>query len=176
MSRPIQYSRSFGLRRPSWVALSLALLSACARPADVRGLAAGGTVRSLVGGDTAVVLVYRPADVFLCYGSLQPWLEWGKQHPGRFALVLTRPPSAAERTQLASYRIHPAGVLRRSVADRFHPLPAPMEVLMVNGSTVATRRVVRRQLTSPLLRTLTASPTRHPPAAASRTKLPGGEV
>jgi hypothetical protein len=175
MYRRTRSARHAALRTWRWAPLPIVALAACARPVESRSLASGATVRSLVAvHDTSVILVYRPSDVFLCNGSLQPWLEWGRRNPGRFALVFTRPPSEAERIQLANFRIHPAGVLERSTADRLHPPSAPVELLMVRGSLVATQHVIRRQLTSPLLRKLTASPRRPPPIPSGAT-LSGGK-
>jgi hypothetical protein len=143
-------------------------LAACSRlqPAAAdRAVAGGGTVAALVANaDTAVVLVYAPSDCFACHAALQPWLEWGRRHPGRLALVFTRPPTVAERVQLATYRIHADATLERGLIDRIAPPAAPVELLLVHGRAVESHRVARGPLSTPLFRRIAhANPRLDPP-------------
>ena len=139
-----------------------------------RHIVSGGTVASLVAAsDTAVVLIYKPSDAFVCNGSLQPWLSWGRRHPRAFALVFTREPTPAERRQLATYRIHPDGLLQRRTLDVVNPPRSPVELLLVRGRLVATEPVARRTLATPLYRRLTTGSSGR---SASRAFLPQAEL
>jgi len=143
--------------------IAVAAISGCApSPFHLpeRPIVDGGTVASLVSrSDTAIVLLYRPSDAFVCSGSLQPWLEWRRSHPGSFALVFTREPTRAERTQLATHHIRADGVLRREMLDAVDIPPAPAELLLVRGWLVSIGRVRPRALRSALYQRM-ASPTR----------------
>lgn len=138
-----------------------------------RELAAGGTISSLVAkADTAVVLLYSPDDCFVCYAALQPWLERKRRQPGDVALVFTRPAGPAEQIQLATYRIHPDGVLRpRPLGDRLSPLKTPAEALLVGGRLVSVTPVPRGPLASPLYYRFTAN-NRRPPASNNESGGP----
>ena len=140
--------------------VALFVASGCARlqpPLPERELASGATVTSLVANaDTAVVLLYKPSDSFVCNGSLQPWLQWRHTHPRAFALVFTREPTRAERTQLMTHRIHADGILRRRLLDGVFAPPAPAELLLVRGRVVSITAIWPRMLTTPLYRRLNA--------------------
>ena len=143
--------------------IAVSAISGCARASSrlpERPIVGGGTLASLVArADTAIVLLYRPSDTFVCSGSLQPWLEWRRSHPQSFALVFTREPTPAERTQLATHHIHADGVLRREMLDAVHAPPAPAELLLVQGRLVSVARVRPRALRSALYQQLN-SPSR----------------
>jgi precorrin-6x reductase len=142
--------------------LMVALVGVCGyvrlrRPLEERELVVGASVASLVASyDTAVVLLYEPSDVFVCYGSLQPWLDWRRRHPGSVTLVFTRPATDAERKQLATYRVHPDATLRPRIVDRLRPTESPAELLLAKGRVIATARVESRKLESPLFRRVRA--------------------
>jgi hypothetical protein len=155
--------------------LTVLLTAGCSGGVAERSLDSGEPVASLAArADTAVVLVYAPSDCLTCYGSLQPWLEWGRAHPDAFSLVFTRPPTRSERMQLAAYRIRPHGLLEPRALDRVLPVKTPAEALFIDGRMVSARVLEKRELTTPLLRQLTAST---PPAAprpdpAAKTEKP----
>jgi hypothetical protein len=133
--------------------VSLLGVCGCAPPLAERELVAGGNVGSLVAkSDTAVVLLYQPSDSFVCNGTLQPWLAWRQRHPGRVALVFTRPPTRSEQTQLITYRIRPDGILRPGVLGRARRTITPAEIVLVNGRVVATEPVRPGALETPLFR------------------------
>lgn len=147
--------------RAMWTIAALLVLpaaSACEGTSAAlldRQLESGGLVKDLVArADTAVVLVYSPSDCFLCYGALQPWLLWGRKHPGTFALLFTRPPTAAESVQLSTYRIRPNGIVRPRLTDRVSPIDTPYEMLLVRGEPVVIREIRRGTLATPLYRTV----------------------
>ena len=154
-------------------------LSGCGDTASsllARETSAGRTVASFVAGaDTAVVLIYQPSDGFVCYGALQPWLEWRRRHPGAAALVFTRPPTASERTQLATYRIHADATLRPRVIDRIRRPRTPIELLLIQGRVAAAERIRPRTLATPLYRRLAGDPIAHtarPPADLLQRSMP----
>ena len=136
--------------------VAVSAIPGCARASSSlpeRPIVGGGTLASLVArADTAIVLLYRPSDAFVCSGSLQPWLEWRRRHTGAFALVFTREPTRAERTQLATHHIRADGILRRQLLDAIDAPPAPSELLLVNGRLVSLDRVRPRALRSALYR------------------------
>jgi hypothetical protein len=148
-------------KSPLSLLIPLVAVCGCARlqPSLVeRELVGGATVVSLVAkSDTAVVLLYQPSDSFVCYGALQPWLEWRRRHPGRVALVFTRPPTRSERTQLATYRIRADGILRPSILDRIKRATTPAELLLVDGRVVESTRI-KSTLVTPLYRRLAGKP------------------
>lgn len=158
----------FSRRCAPLLALVLLLAAgACARPTLLdRRIDGGGSVASLVAAaDTGVVLLYEPSDCFVCYGSLQPWLLWGRTHPGSLALVFTRPPTADERVQLATYRIRADGVLRPTLRDRLARPEAPLEMLVVDGRVVARAPIQQGRLSTPLYRQLIQGGAAAPPRA-----------
>jgi hypothetical protein len=92
---------SFGWR---WVA---------AEPLSLKG---GGKVSELLVADSAIVAIYDPAACMSCDNLLADWFRWSGKHPGRFALVLTRTPSAHEQNGMLLRRVRPAGIIARSRA------------------------------------------------------------
>jgi hypothetical protein len=141
------------------IAFAMAALSACgsSRSIGERAVGSGKSVAALVAeSDTAVILLFKPSDVFVCSGALQPWLEWRRSHPHALALVFTREPTAAERTQLATLRVHSDGVLRRRFADAISAPETPSELLLVRGRVVSAEAIRPRVLATPLYRRLTA--------------------
>jgi hypothetical protein len=154
----------------------LALWSAGCAPAPEalasRTLLSGTTVAALAGAnDTTVVLVYSPSDCFKCFGSLQSWLDWGRKHPRRLVLLFTREPRPAERLQLATYRIRPAGIISPRAIDRARPIATPAEALFVRGRLDYMDVLRRRELVTPLLRRIARTPAAAAPRlAGTRTK------
>lgn len=154
----------------------LLLAAACGQPPLLKRHDVNGAALRLVAGraDTSVVLLYSPADCFVCYGALQPWLDWDRQNPDRVALVFTRLPHSSEKVQLATYRIRPDAVLRPRLLDRFTLPETPAELLIVKGEVVSTRTVRRGTLASPLYLELTGRRARRD--AESRGNVPASAI
>lgn len=97
-------------------------------------LADGATLRELVpDNDTAVVLVADPGDCFGCSAAVGEWATRRATGEVRLYLILTREPTAAERKQLAAFRMPVAGILARSALPRRFQ---SMEYLFVGGIPV----------------------------------------
>jgi hypothetical protein len=113
-------------------------------------LASGGTVADRKGeADRAVALLIRPSDVFTCGNHISRWLDWGREHPGRFLLVFSREPTEAERKQLRLFRIRPDATLVPSRAASRQAVPR--EYLISEGRVVRTGQVEPGVPESPLL-------------------------
>jgi hypothetical protein len=132
--------------------LCVLFLLACAAPPDdilSRRLQGGGTLADLARSHPfTVIMIVRPADAFTCGNSISRWMEWGRHHPGQFALIFDRPATSAEGRQLVPFRIRPAGIL----SSRMRPASGPQEFLVADGRIVLTQVVQPGIPDSPLLK------------------------
>ncbi|MET0400305.1 MAG: hypothetical protein ABW277_26180 [Longimicrobiaceae bacterium] len=60
-----------------------------------------------------LLLVFSPEDCLACATDMPRWLALRRHSPGSVAILLTRPPSAAQTKVFARYRIPVDGVLGR---------------------------------------------------------------
>ncbi len=122
--------------------LTICALAACGEPRweELRMTGGERLLDRYAGIDTAVVLIYDPAECFTCYGSLQPWIEWGRTRPAAFSLLLTREPTTAEARGLTLHRIRYAGVIEKGFRGKRQ---TPVELLIIDG------RVARAAVTEP---------------------------
>lgn len=100
---------------------------------DERLLTSGRSVAQLVSDrttDTVFVVVYDPAQCFSCYQSLSRWTSLRKAQPQQVAILLSRPPSPAERDQLLAARVDIDGVLSGGATV------TPTEALFADGACV----------------------------------------
>lgn len=114
MSIGRQWTRTAGL-------VACVLCAGCEGSLDAGewALADGTTLRELVpDNDTAVVLVADPGDCFGCSATVGEWATRRAAGEVRLYLILTREPTAAERKQLAAFRMPVAGILARSTLPR----------------------------------------------------------
>lgn len=141
------------MRAPTTLLLAAALLApACARAPGTPPewtLEGGGTLASHVDAEGAtVVLVVDPGDFSRCFVPLSRWVEWERRHPGRLALLLSRPATETERRQLARYRVRPDGVVAGAARRA-----SPSELLFVDGRARYLRVGSFGALTDALLET-----------------------
>lgn len=112
-------------------------------------LEGGGTVESHAAATGAtVVLVVDPGDFSRCFVPLSRWVEWGRRHPGRLALLLSRPATESERRQLVRFRVRPDGVVTGAARRT-----SPAELLFVDGRARYVRVGSFGALTDALLET-----------------------
>lgn len=111
--------------------LCLGAWCACA-PADGLSRLSERDVAALSAGPGKVLLlVFEPEDCLACATDMPRWLETRRRSPGSVAIVLTRPPSAAETKVLARYRVPVDGVLERGAAPE--PARGGSALLYVDG-------------------------------------------
>ena len=96
--------------------------------------------------DLAVVLVMDPAQCFSCANLLAVWLDWRREHPGEFDLVLSRQPKPWERLRLAPLPI--SGFLSQPALDMSS---TPMELVFSGGLEVYRSTGLQGVSVSPLL-------------------------
>jgi hypothetical protein len=114
-------------------------------------VASGGTLAQYVPKQSpSVILLLDPADVVVCGNHISRWTEWDRRNPGRLSIVLTRPPSEADRRQLLLFRVRPAAVLGTS--RRYARVPTPYEYLVADGNVVLSEQVPVGSPESPLLK------------------------
>lgn len=112
-------------------------------------LEGGETLASRVVAEGAtVVLVVDPGDFSRCFVPLSRWVEWERRHPGRLALLLSRPATETERRQLVRYRVRPDGVVAGAARRA-----SPAELLFVDGRARYVRVGAFGALTDALLET-----------------------
>jgi hypothetical protein len=75
-----------------------------------------------------VVLVIDPKEILNCYQPLWEWIEWERRNSGRYLMVLSAEPIAAERQQMVIHRLHPQGVL----VGGSRAVPTPGEYVFSN--------------------------------------------
>lgn len=137
------------------VALGVLCLATCnpgvALP-DTWALSDGQPLSSVVAEKSSgVVLVIDPSQVFACTSLLAQWLDWEEANPGRFRIVLSRPPLDWERPRLAP--IPTAGSL--SAAPDAGRLP--VELAFADGKIVYESNRLLGISTSSLLEALRGS-------------------
>jgi hypothetical protein len=116
--------------------LACLAVAGCEGTSDVGSwrLADRATLREhLRDSDTVVVLIADPAECFTCSAAVGEWATRSSAGAVQLRLILTRKPAAAERTQLAVFRLPVSGILARSV---LRPRVQSMEILFVGGVPV----------------------------------------
>lgn len=136
------------------VLLCLGAWSACS-PAPDDGLPrlARPEVSALAGGSAKVLLlVFEPADCLACATDMPQWLSVRRRTPGSVAILLTRPPSAAETKVFARYRIPVDGVLDGDALPK--PARGGSAFLYVNGKLATSGALNRKETQTTLNREL----------------------
>jgi hypothetical protein len=136
------------------VLLCLGAWSACA-PAPDDGLPrlAGRDVSALAAASGKVLLlVFEPADCLACATDMPQWLSVRRRSPGSVAILVTRPPSAAETKVFARYRIPVDGVLGRGALPE--PARGGSAFLYVNGKLATSGALDQPELQTTLNREL----------------------
>jgi hypothetical protein len=127
-------------------ALALGLL-ACATelPSGDTTLADGRSLRQLVANsDSVVVLLLDPEECLGCNPNFAAWMEWARNNPTRFALVLSRVPTPDEVRRLAALHVVPSGALSRTWRHIVSSPDTPMEMLFVGGRLAVSARASLR--------------------------------
>jgi hypothetical protein len=126
------------LRITSAALLCIGALCACTRTeeAGVHRLAREEVAALTARSERVLLLIFEPADCLACATDMPQMLDLRRRWPGSVAILVTRPPTAAERTVFARYRIPVDGVLGRGALPR--PARGGSAFLYVNGELAAS--------------------------------------
>lgn len=131
----------------------LASCTAGAPPFDTLRLSSGAPLTTLASSEaTAVLLIIDPADCLSCSSVLPAWLEWRRQNPDRFHLILSRAPTPAEERMINIMRIPVDDSLAASTGARFQRLP--IEVIVSSDEVLYADSLLTGRSTSKLLHEL----------------------
>jgi len=133
--------------------LCCVVLSGCSMgepPLDSWQLATGAPLTSLASPESlTVVLIIDPADCLSCFSVISSWLQWQRENPTRFRLVLSRAPDPWEDHTMKMLRINVDDSL--SSGKRLSPDRLPVELILSRNEIVYVDSLVHGRVTSRLL-------------------------